>query len=225
MPFREAGRTHWICVTCIKKRSVLSFNKSGLGMRRSQCRECEQAARPNDRDEQGMASSTRHNIRRRYLVLQHYSGKAVPACECCGESTYEFLSLDHIEGGGAAHRKEIGVARIYAWVWRNKLPPGFRVLCHNCNQAIGAYGFCPHQHPERSLTAPPPLLTQKMQLDNDQRLLDAAAELQQQGIAITATNLVTVTGWSLTSVEKRMARLRKSRSWPYPRVKKNADMF
>jgi len=26
-------------------------------------------------------------------------------------------------------------------------PTGFRVLCHNCNQAIGLYGYCPHKTP------------------------------------------------------------------------------
>jgi hypothetical protein len=25
----------------------------------------------------------------------------------------------------------------------------YRVLCHNCNMALGFYGYCPH-HPERS---------------------------------------------------------------------------
>jgi hypothetical protein len=24
-------------------------------------------------------------------------------------------------------------------------PPGFRVLCHNCNMAIGLFGVCPHE--------------------------------------------------------------------------------
>jgi hypothetical protein len=27
---------------------------------------------------------------------------------------------------------------------RNGFPDGYRVLCHNCNMALGQYGYCPH---------------------------------------------------------------------------------
>jgi hypothetical protein len=37
------------------------------------------------------------------------------------------------------------VKTIYRWLISSGFPEGFRVLCHNCNQAIGLYGFCPHQ--------------------------------------------------------------------------------
>jgi len=73
-------------------------------------------------------------------VLEHYGGK----CECCGEVTYEFLSIDHINGGGAKHRKEIN-RMIVPWLRKNNYPEGFRVLCFNCNQAMGIYGYCPHK--------------------------------------------------------------------------------
>lgn len=43
-------------------------------------------------------------------------------------------------------RKEIGRSSTYFWIIRNKYPKGFRVLCHNCNQAIGSYGECPHKN-------------------------------------------------------------------------------
>ena len=35
--------------------------------------------------------------------------------------------------------------RWWEWLLRHGFPEGFRVLCHNCNQAIGVYGACPHQ--------------------------------------------------------------------------------
>jgi hypothetical protein len=38
------------------------------------------------------------------------------------------------------------------WLIREKLPDGFRVLCHNCNQAIGYYGVCPHESELRLVT-------------------------------------------------------------------------
>jgi hypothetical protein len=83
------------------------------------------------------------NLERRKRVLQHYGGH----CECCGEKQFEFLALDHKDGGGNAHRKEVKQrgANMIGWVIQNNFPPMFRVLCHNCNSAIGFYGSCPHQ--------------------------------------------------------------------------------
>jgi hypothetical protein len=75
-------------------------------------------------------------------VIEHY-GKA---CACCGETTYEFLCIDHINGGGNKHREELGCTRnFYSWLKKNGYPEGFRTLCHNCNQSLGYNGFCPHQ--------------------------------------------------------------------------------
>jgi hypothetical protein len=83
---------------------------------------------------------------RRKKVLVYYSG-IVPKCACCGIEQYEFLSLDHINGGGYKHRKEIGNfgRNFYKWIIKNNFPSGFRVLCHNCNLAKGFYGKCPHE--------------------------------------------------------------------------------
>ena len=80
--------------------------------------------------------------RRRRLdtVLTHYGGK----CACCGETEREFLHIDHVDGGGKAHRRALGGNRIEAWLLRHGLPEGFRVLCANCNLALGRLGFCPH---------------------------------------------------------------------------------
>ena len=38
-------------------------------------------------------------------------------CTCCGETEPKFLSIDHT---------------------------GYQILCHNCNMALGSYGYCPH---------------------------------------------------------------------------------
>jgi len=90
-------------------------------------------------------------LRRKYrehakiAAIEHYGG----VCACCGEWQIEFLALDHINGGGKAHRmKASGVGwQFYRWLARNGWPddPPLRVLCHNCNQSIGFYGYCPHQ--------------------------------------------------------------------------------
>ena len=85
---------------------------------------------------------TRDNLRTD--VLTAYGNK----CACCGEETRQFLSIDHMDGNGRKHRRENGLMSgqaFYAWLRRNKYPPRFQVLCHNCNCAKGYYGECPHK--------------------------------------------------------------------------------
>lgn len=86
----------------------------------------------------------------KFEVLSHYS-KGTPTCECCLEKLQEFLTIDHINGGGRQHRKELregpgGVSSIYIWLYNNRFPEGFRVLCFNCNAALGMFGYCPHRN-------------------------------------------------------------------------------
>ncbi len=76
-------------------------------------------------------------------VLDHYGG----VCVCCGETTLQFLALDHKNGGGNKHRQKLKLrgSAIWAWAKRENFPDMFQVMCHNCNQAIGYYGSCPHK--------------------------------------------------------------------------------
>lgn len=81
----------------------------------------------------------------RKRVLELHGG----CCACCGESNWEFLALDHKNGGGNKEREAIGVVAYYRRFRYAREPiPGFRVLCHNCNAALGFYGYCPHQKRE-----------------------------------------------------------------------------
>ena len=85
----------------------------------------------------------RHRVR--WAVINHYSNGNT-CCACCGERTPEFLCLDHIEGGGTLHRKITGAtgSALYHRLERLGFPPGFQILCSNCNAAKGHYGKCPH---------------------------------------------------------------------------------
>jgi hypothetical protein len=94
---------------------------------------------------QKSVSECKRNQKLKRRVLNYYSNGTLN-CDCCGETSFEFLCLDHINGGGSKHRREIsGVKTIYQWVESNEYPIGFRVLCHNCNMSLGFYGYCPHQ--------------------------------------------------------------------------------
>jgi hypothetical protein len=85
------------------------------------------------------ATQKRYRLKVRIAALTHYGGK----CACCGEARHEFLHLDHMYGGGRKHRAEIR-ARLDEYLRREGYPRGYRVLCANCNLALGTYGYCPH---------------------------------------------------------------------------------
>lgn len=82
----------------------------------------------------------------RQKVLLGYGNQ----CACCGETIDEFLQIDHINGSGRKHKREVAKGKthlFYAWLIKNNFPEGFQVLCANCN--IGKYrnnGICPHKN-------------------------------------------------------------------------------
>jgi hypothetical protein len=84
-----------------------------------------------------------------HLKLDAFNAYGGAKCACCGEDELVFLTLDHIEENGAEHRKELGGRNCgstaqYRWLKKNDYPPGFQVLCFNCN--VAKYrGGCPHQ--------------------------------------------------------------------------------
>jgi hypothetical protein len=94
-------------------------------------------------DEQKKERVREQNKRYRMACLHYYGGEP-PMCRCCGEKEVKFLCIDHIDGNGAQHRREIKRKNIYSWLVTRKFPKGFQVLCYNCNCAKGFYGTCPH---------------------------------------------------------------------------------
>lgn len=71
-------------------------------------------------------------------------------CACCGESERMFLSIDHIYNDGKDMRRNgthgRGGTTFYRWIRMHRFPPGFQVLCMNCNTGKHRNGgVCPHQ--------------------------------------------------------------------------------
>lgn len=99
----------------------------------------------NSHDEYSVARRRRWRALRQE-VIDAYGG----GCRCCGETILEFLGLNHKKGGGRQHRMQVGGTRLYQ-ILRAEIRKGiirrdeYDVLCHNCNQAEGAYGICPHE--------------------------------------------------------------------------------
>ncbi len=115
--------------------------------RREKQRMCNKQWIENHRDRHN-ANVSKNNAKLRLQCLQHYCGSEVPFCQCpgCRETTIQFLTIDHINGGGTQHFKEVGGGtNFYNWLKRNNYPDGFQVLCMNCNHAKGHYGKCPHK--------------------------------------------------------------------------------
>lgn len=103
---------------------------------------CDTRYRKNNREKLRLYDVSRHRALKRE-VLNAYGHK----CVCCGEDRFEFLTIDHINGGGGQHRKEVGSGqKFYKWLKAQGFPQAeFQVLCANCNSAKGWYGYCPHQ--------------------------------------------------------------------------------
>lgn len=92
--------------------------------------------------ERNNKASRKSSLKLKIDVIINLGGK----CVCCGETNVEFLTIDHISGGGTLHRKLLGSKGIYRDVKKQGYPKNkYRVLCFNCNCAIGAWGYCPHK--------------------------------------------------------------------------------
>jgi hypothetical protein len=88
-----------------------------------------------------------HRLRRE--VFEAYGGMK---CACCGETEETFLTLDHINNDGAEHRRSLSktgrkvTSGVWHWIKRNNFPPGFQVLCMNCNfSKFRNNGVCAHK--------------------------------------------------------------------------------
>jgi hypothetical protein len=99
---------------------------------------------------------TRRQYRRglRQEMIAAYGG----VCSCCGEAEFGFLSLEHLNGDGKAHRMQFGERGnsdgIVRDLKRRGWPQdGYTVLCFNCNmgKAING-GTCPHEQHRAQLT-------------------------------------------------------------------------
>lgn len=83
-------------------------------------------------------------------VFAAYGG----SCNCCNLRTPEFLTIDHINGGGRKHQADIGSGiDFYRWLTKSRFPMGFQILCWNCNCAKGQHKNCPHREQRQYTTA------------------------------------------------------------------------
>jgi hypothetical protein len=87
------------------------------------------------------AYAKRFRAKLKAKILEAYGA----VCVCCGESMPEFLTPDHINGGGSQHLKRRGTQGIYLDIIKEGFPKDkYRILCMNCNWGRSVYGVCPH---------------------------------------------------------------------------------
>ena len=63
----------------------------------------------------------------RVEAFNHYGW----VCVKCGEANTDFLTLDHVNDGGAQHRRRFGPV-LYLWAKENGYPPALQAMCYNC---------------------------------------------------------------------------------------------
>ena len=152
-----------VCATCGQEKPHSEYyrdTRKNLDGTRRPCFECKVCTKVRVRKwvvSQGPKHLERTNRvavarrkRRKDLVFSAYGGYV---CACCGETEKDFMTIDHINNDGADHRRQMsGLQRkgagthTYRWLEKNNFPPGFQVLCMNCQfgkRMCG--GVCPHQ--------------------------------------------------------------------------------
>lgn len=137
-----------VCVTCKQSlpRSEFYRDNSRPDFLTTRCRDCmKEKAKHTYKKKPGYyaAASRKYHRKIREEVIAAYGGR----CACCGDDAYEFLAIDHVKGGGLAHRRSMGgsFAGLALHVKKRGFPKDFRILCHNCNMARGFHGACPHE--------------------------------------------------------------------------------
>lgn len=158
------------CFTCRVEKPLMAFyknrgNKDGY---HGTCKICHGAVSKRWLMANRKLTSNRVRARQKQLrleILRHYC-KGDPYCQCPGCDVREpsFLTLDHINNDGAAHRRAIakkhgrnaGSGTVLLWIKRNGFPSGFQVLCYNCNcgKQYSGKGKCPHEKETQNVILP-----------------------------------------------------------------------
>lgn len=139
------------------ERKCLGCEKPLKRKEKSLCKNCKARAREkyHANGDQNRAASRERAFQLKLATFDAYGGCI---CKCCEETEPMFLTIDHINEDGAAHRQSLGGKHMagkhfYNWLKKNNYPPGFQVLCFNCNFAKGHFGICPHEQNKLSIAA------------------------------------------------------------------------
>lgn len=138
------------CRRCLNKASDRMKARVAAAKIAGMCRRCPQKPAANGTTVCADCLE-RSRLQRVAAKLEAFAAYGGNHCACCKTDILDFLTIDHINNDGSAHRKELfgashgrGGRHFYAWLKRQNWPKGFQVLCFNCN--IGKArnnGVCP----------------------------------------------------------------------------------
>jgi hypothetical protein len=128
---------HYDCSDCSKKRNRRDYRKHILNRRKSSL-----TWKWNNMDKV-LQWQKAARLALRSKILAGYGGR----CTCCGETEEQFLTIEHINGGGRKHRKRVGSTEaVSREIIRAGFPNHFTILCMNCNWARRRGTACPHEN-------------------------------------------------------------------------------
>lgn len=132
------------CINCLSKTVVYRKAQAVQRLAQGLCAECGRLPHLDGRNycSQCQAYANSHYGFKRGAVLDAYGRM----CACCGETTIQFLTIDHVNNDGAEERRKHGPDTARR-VIELGFPDTFQILCFNCNCAKGIHGSCPHTWP------------------------------------------------------------------------------
>lgn len=122
------------CCRCKRELPLDQFSlvKERNGQPASRCKQC------------ACAATNKYRAALRAKIFNLFGNR----CECCGEERSEFLTIDHVKGGGSKRRRDLGRkgTTYYYLMMKEGIKEGeYRCLCMNCNFSLGIRGYCPHE--------------------------------------------------------------------------------
>lgn len=149
---RNAARpARTLCADCNAKNKMRSARRYRRLVDAGLCGLCK-APRSANRNSVCTACVEQHSTYITQVKLDAFAAYGGAICKCCGETELAFLSLDHVNDDGGAHRRSLNLPNggysFYLRMRRANYPndPPLQVLCMNCQfgrKHCG--GVCPHQ--------------------------------------------------------------------------------
>ncbi len=139
------------CVVCARAEHAWRMRKARAD-NPQKYREITQRCRKKD-PEKARRQRRESYYKLRDLVFDAYGGYR---CKCCDETCKSMLTIDHVNEDGAEHRRKLGEGKSYVtgrsglgdYLYRDLrdrgFPPGFQVLCYNCNISKHRLDSCEH---------------------------------------------------------------------------------
>lgn len=125
-----------ICTMCNKAKTLDNFTTNNFhsdGLQ-SYCKECYNEYQKSYYH--GVNGYNKKYFRNLRLKAIEYYSNGKMQCRECGINIIDVLDINHINGNGKKHRKELGnhgSGHFFRWLKNNNYPNGFNVMCANCN--------------------------------------------------------------------------------------------